>query len=81
MLIDFDAKRMNRKIFNPSPERKDKRWSYSFVYYLKDIKSIYVIYNSENRSIAIPELLKYVKIIMWYLKVGKNGQIGISWKL
>ena len=58
MLIDFDTERMNRKIFHPSPERKDKGWSYSFVYYLKDIKSIYIIYNSENRSVSIPELLK-----------------------
>ena len=57
-MIDFDSERMSRKTFNPSPERKDKGWSYSFVYYLKDIKSIYIIYNSSNRSITIPELLK-----------------------
>ena len=57
-MIDFDSERMSRKTFNPSPERKDKGWSYSFVYYLKDIKSIYIICNSSNRSITIPELLK-----------------------
>lgn len=57
-MIDFDSERMSRKTFNPSPERKDKGWSYSFVYYLKDIKTIYNIYNSENRIITIPELLK-----------------------
>lgn len=49
---------MNRKFFNPSPERKDKGWSYSFVYYLTDIKTIYTILYNENRSITIPELLK-----------------------
>lgn len=54
-MIDFDSERMSRKTFNPSPERKDKGWSYSFVYYLKDIKTIYNIYNSENRIITIPE--------------------------
>lgn len=57
-MIDFDSERMSRKTFNPSPERKDKGWSYSFVYYLKDIKSIYIICNRANRSITIPELLK-----------------------
>lgn len=57
-MIDFDSERMSRKTFNPSPERKDKGWSYSFVYYLKDIKSIYIICNSSNRSITISELLK-----------------------
>jgi hypothetical protein len=58
MLLDFNTKRMNRTIFSPSPERKDKGWSYSFVYYLKDIKTIYSIYYIEKRSITIPELLK-----------------------
>lgn len=58
MIIDFNTERMNRKVFNPSPEKEGKGWSYSFVYYLEDIKTIYTIFYIENRPIVIPELLK-----------------------
>lgn len=49
---------MNRMLFIPSPERKEKGWSYSFVYNLTDLKAIYTILFNENRPITIPDLLK-----------------------
>lgn len=31
------------KLFSPAPEKKEKGWSYSNVYYLRDIKDIYLV--------------------------------------
>lgn len=64
---------MNRKEFIPSPEKNDKGWSYSFIYYLKDIKTIYIIYNNEKRPITVPELLTICK------ENGVKSDSGKAW--
>lgn len=56
-MLDFDVSKMKCKEFIPSPEKKEKGWSYSFVYYLKDIKNIYnILYNTKN-PVTISKLL------------------------
>lgn len=57
MFLEFDIEKMNRIRFQPSPEKEKKGWSYSFVYYLQDLKNIYNIIYSKNRAIANTELL------------------------
>ena len=72
MILDFDTKGMNCKVFNPSPEKEGKRWSYSFVYYLEDIKIIYTIYHKENRPLTIPELFRICVLDNLKSKSGKK---------
>lgn len=57
MILEFNTESMSHKVFNPSPEREGKGWSYSFVYYLNDLKAIYLILQNVNCPISVPELL------------------------
>lgn len=48
-----------------------KRWSYSFVYYLEDLRNIYILYDEKKIS-GIPELLRYCKELDVKSRSGKQ---------
>lgn len=73
MLIDFDIEKMKHIMFQPSPEKDDKRWSYSFIYYLRDLKSIYNIIYKEKRPIKTAELLTICQ------KLNVESESGKKW--
>lgn len=61
MFDKIDIEVLGRQILEIPQERDSKGWSYSFVYYLRDIKDIFLIYRSNLSIKTIPELLKYCK--------------------
>ena len=73
MLLEFDIGKMNHIRFQPSPEKEDKGWSYSFVYYLQDLKSIYNIIYAEKRPVTTAELLTICQ------KLNIKSESGKQW--
>lgn len=61
MFDKIDIEVLGRQILEIPPERDCKGWSYSFVYYLRDIKDIYLVCRSTPSIKTISELLKYCK--------------------
>ena len=71
------AKSEYRKFLSQEENSTGKKWSYSYVYFLEDLKLIYNLL-CDNAIKTIPQLLN---VCNTYPKVGKNGQAEIYWKL
>lgn len=60
MRLSFDIDKMEMIPMIPKTEREGKGWSYSYVYYLRNLKDIYVLLY-KNGGISIPQLLTLCK--------------------
>ena len=60
MRLPFDIDKMEMIPIIPQDEREGKGWSYSYVYYLRNLKDIYLLLYKYG-GISIPKLLKICK--------------------
>ena len=60
MRLPFDIDKMEMIPITPQTEREGKGWSYSYVYYLRNLKDIYLLLYRHG-GISIPKLLKICK--------------------
>lgn len=61
MTVSFDIDNMTKVSFVPQNENKDKGWSYSYVYYLRNLKDIYLLLCKHKGTTNIPKLLELCK--------------------
>lgn len=61
MRLSFDIDEMEKKSILPQSEKEGKGWSYSFIYYLRNLKDIYVLLYDNNGIINISQLLSLCK--------------------
>ena len=72
MKTEISLKQMEVVPLTPKAEPDEgKRWSFSFVYYLEDLRNIYRLYD-DNHINGIPELLGYCKKFDVKSKSGKQ---------
>lgn len=74
------AKSEYRKFLSQEENSTGKKWSYSYVYFLEDLKLIYNLL-CDNTIRTIPQLLNVCNTYNIISKSGKNGQAEIYWKL
>ena len=56
MRLNINTARMKMVPFHPEPEKEGKGWSYSSVYFLRDLKDIYLLYSQNGDINSITDL-------------------------
>ena len=74
------AKSEYRKFLSQEENSTGKKWSYSYVYFLEDLKLIYNLL-CDNTIRTIPQLLNVCNTYNIISKSEKNEKAEIYWKL
>lgn len=59
MSLTFNLENMTYTPFESAPEMDKKKWSYCYVYHLRDLKDIYLLYYLHDGIDSIPKLFDY----------------------
>ncbi len=56
MRLDVNIAGMTKVLFHPEPEKDEKGWSYSSVYFLRDLKDVFLLYSQNENINSINDL-------------------------